>query len=49
MAFEAAVAEKRRQAAAASTGDTRFRQLLVELQPPVTPESTWRSVKRAVR
>jgi hypothetical protein len=31
-----------------SSGDTKFRQLLVELQPPMTASSTWVQVKRAV-
>ena len=31
-----------------SSGDTKFRQLLVELQPPMTAASTWVQVKRAV-
>jgi hypothetical protein len=33
---------------AMSSGDTKFRQLLVELRPPVTAASTWVQVKRAV-
>jgi hypothetical protein len=33
---------------AMSSGDTKFRQLLVELQPPMTAASTWVQVKRAV-
>lgn len=32
-----------------SSGDTKFRQLLVELKPPITAASTWVQVKRAVR
>lgn len=31
-----------------SSGDTKFRQLLVELNPPMTAASTWVQVKRAV-
>jgi hypothetical protein len=33
---------------AMSSGDTKFRQLLVELKPPITATSTWVQVKRAV-
>lgn len=37
------------QARAMSSGDTKFRQLLVELKPAITANSTWVQVKRAVR
>lgn len=48
-AFDAAVAEKANRAAVAVGGDLQFRQLLVQLQPPIKPNSMWSSVRRAVR
>lgn len=48
-AFDAAVGERRRAAAATSGGDVQFRQLLAGLDPPIHPTSTWAGVKRRVR